>query len=218
MSKTTLKEKSSPITIRQAFLNFLDALTDNKIFCLLWLVAGFIFFTVYGFIDNPDLVKTASVIGKTHPRLFIWWAVFSGISLFLNIHYLYKKYSFYDGKLAKIGNVCSYLHVICIFTCVNIPSVEPEDGKTLQMVAHWSTALLFAVFFSVSLIFFLMHMASKKSIKHIVVLVIYAITLIVMITLLILFGKSGGLESIPLWVAFVIMYLLNYTKLLDPTK
>lgn len=218
MAKNTLKEKQTKITIRQAFLNFLDALTDNRTFCLLWLIAGFIYFTVYGFIDNPDLVKTASVIGKTHPRLFIWWAVFTGISLFLNIHYLYKKYSFYEGKLAKAGNILTYLHVICIFTCVNIPSVEPEDGKTLQMVAHWSTALLFAIFFSFALLLFLLDKATKKSVKHTVAFVIYAATLIVMVALLIAFGKSGGLESIPLWVAYVILFLLNYTNLFDTKK
>lgn len=205
-------------TIKQAFLNFVDVLTDHRSFCMGWLIAGFIFFTVYGFIDNPDLAKTASVIGKTHPRLFIWWAVFSGVSLYLNLQYLYKLNSFKNEKLAKFGNICTYLGFICIFACVNIPSVEPEDGKPLQMAAHWSTALLFAAFFAAAIIAFLLHKSMQKSIKHLVMLIVLAATLVLMVVLLLIFGKSGGIESIPMWVAYIIIFLLNYTKPFQPTK
>ncbi len=221
MSAKTKLNKSAPkekLTVKQAFLNFVDALTDNRNFCMLWLIAGFIFFTVYGFIDNPDLVKTASVIGKTHPRLFVWWAVFSGVSLYLNLQYLYKLNSFKNEKLAKFGNVCTYLGFICIVACVNIPSVEPEDGKPIQMAAHWSTALLFAAFFAAAIIAFLIHKSKQKSVKHIVMLVTLAGTLILMIVLLILFGKSGGIESIPMWVAYIIVFLMNYTRPFQPVK
>ena len=205
-------------TLKQAFLNFIDALTDNKNFCMAWLIAGFVFFTVYGFIDNPDLAKTASVIGKTHPRLFVWWAVFSGISLFLNLQYLYKINSFRDGKLAKVGNICTYLGVFCIFACVNIPSVEPEDGKPLQMVAHWSMALLFAAFFAAAIIVFLLHKSIQKSVKHIIMLAVLSLTLVLMVVLLLIFGKSGGIESIPMWVAYIIVFLMNYAKPFQESK
>ena len=205
-------------TLKQAFLNFIDALTDNKNFCMAWLIAGFIFFTVYGFIDNPDLAKTASVIGKTHPRLFVWWAVFSGISLFLNLQYLYKLNSFRDGKFAKVGNICTYLGVFCIFACVNIPSVEPEDGKPLQMVAHWSMALLFAAFFAAAIIVFLLHKSMQKSVKHIIMLAVLSLTLVLMVVLLLIFGKSGGIESIPMWVAYIIVFLMNYAKPFQESK
>ena len=213
------KTKSAPkLTVKQGFLNFVDVLTDNKIFCMAWLIAGFVFFTVYGFIDNPDLAKTASVIGKTHPRLFVWWAVFSGVSLYLNLQYLYKLNSFKNEKLAKFGNVCTYLGFICIFACVNIPSVEPEDGKPIQMAAHWSTALLFAAFFAAAIIAFLLHKTMQKSVKHLVMLITLAATLVLMVVLLVLFGKSGGIESIPMWVAYIIIFMLNYTKPFQPAK
>lgn len=213
------KTKSAPkLTVKQGFLNFVDVLTDNKIFCMAWLIAGFVFFTVYGFIDNPDLAKTASVIGKTHPRLFVWWAVFSGVSLYLNLQYLYKLNSFKNEKLAKFGNVCTYLGFICIFACVNIPSVEPEDGKPIQMAAHWSTALLFAAFFAAAIIAFLLHKSMQKNIKHLIMLITLAATLVLMVVLLVLFGKSGGIESIPMWVAYIIIFMLNYTKPFQPAK
>lgn len=219
MATMANKTKSAPkLTVKQGFLNFVDVLTDNKIFCMAWLIAGFVFFTVYGFIDNPDLAKTASVIGKTHPRLFVWWAVFSGVSLYLNLQYLYKLNSFKNEKLAKFGNICTYLGFICIFACVNIPSVEPEDGKPLQMAAHWSTALLFAAFFAAAIIAFLLHKTMQKSIKHLVMLITLAATLVLMVVLLVLFGKSGGIESIPMWVAYIIVFMLNYTKPFQPAK
>lgn len=219
MAAMANKTKSAPrLTVKQGFLNFVDVLTDNKLFCMAWLIAGFVFFTVYGFIDNPDLAKTASVIGKTHPRLFVWWAVFSGVSLYLNLQYLYKLNSFKNEKLAKFGNVCTYLGFICIFACVNIPSVEPEDGKPIQMAAHWSTALLFAAFFAAAIIAFLLHKTMQKSVKHLVMLITLAATLVLMVVLLVLFGKSGGIESIPMWVAYIIIFMLNYTKPFQPAK
>ncbi|MEE1138977.1 MAG: hypothetical protein U0M02_10925 [Acutalibacteraceae bacterium] len=222
MSKASKLRKQAELaqkpTIKQAFLNFVDVLTDNRNFCMAWLIAGFIFFTVYGFIDNPDLAKTASVIGKTHPRLFIWWAVFSGVSLYLNLQYLYKLNSFRTEKLAKFGNICTYLGFFCIFACVNIPSVEPEDGKPLQMAAHWSTALLFAAFFAAAIIAFLFFKAKQKSVKHLVMLIVLALTLVLMVVLLLIFGKSGGIESIPMWVAYIIIFMLNYTKPFQPVK
>ena len=222
MSKASKLKKQAELaqkpTIKQGFLNFIDVLTDNRNFCMAWLIAGFIFFTVYGFIDNPDLAKTASVIGKTHPRLFVWWAVFSGVSLYLNIQILYKMNNFKTEKLAKIGNICTYLGFICIFACVNIPSVEPEDGKPLQMAAHWSTALLFAAFFAAAIIAFLLYKSMQKSVKHLIMLIVLALTLVLMIVLLLIFGKSGGIESIPMWVAYIIVFLLNYTKPFQPEK
>lgn len=222
MSKVSKLKKQAELaqkpTIKQGFLDFIDVLTDNKKFCMAWLIAGFIFFTVYGFIDNPDLAKTASVIGKTHPRLFVWWAVFSGVSLYLNLQYLYKLNSFKNEKLAKFGNICTYLGFICIFACVNIPSVEPEDGKPLQMAAHWSTALLFAAFFAAAIIAFLLYKTIQKSTKHLIMLIVLAATLVLMIVLLLIFGKSGGIESIPMWVAYIIIFMLNYTKPFQPEK
>ena len=222
MSKASKLKKQAELaqkpTIKQGFLNFIDVLTDNRNFCMAWLIAGFIFFTVYGFIDNPDLAKTASVIGKTHPRLFVWWAVFSGVSLYLNLQYLYKLNNFKTEKLAKIGNICTYLGFICIFACVNIPSVEPEDVKPLKMAAHWSTALLFAAFFAAAIIAFLLYKSMQKSVKHLIMLIVLALTLVLMIVLLLIFGKSGGIESIPMWVAYIIVFLLNYTKPFQPEK
>ena len=47
MSKASKLRKQAELaqkpTIRQAFLNFIDVLTDNRNFCMAWLIAGFIF-------------------------------------------------------------------------------------------------------------------------------------------------------------------------------
>ena len=86
------------------------------------------------------------------------------------------------------------------------------------MAAHWSTALLFAAFFAAAIIAFLLYKSMQKSIKHIILLVTLALTLILMVVLLLIFGKSGGIESIPMWVAYIIIFLLNYTKPFQPVK
>ena len=86
------------------------------------------------------------------------------------------------------------------------------------MAAHWSTALLFAAFFAAAIIAFLLYKSMQKSVKHLIMLIVLALTLVLMIVLLLIFGKSGGIESIPMWVAYIIVFLLNYTKPFQPEK
>ena len=86
------------------------------------------------------------------------------------------------------------------------------------MIAHWSTALLFAAFFAAAIIVYLLHMSMKKSVKHLIMLIVLSLTLVLMVVLLAIFGKSGGIESIPMWVAYIIVFLMNYTKPFQPVK
>lgn len=178
-------------------------LLDNRILCLVAWVVGVVYITVYGFLKNP-IEYTASMIGLDYPVAFIFWGILSSIALFLNIRLMYRRYRIRN----RIGYICMALGSVCIMTTVFIPSTE-EMG--LQLIAHWGTALLFAVFFAAAIILFLILLARKKDRASLITLIAFALILILMLALLGVFGKNGLIESLPMWAAYLILFLYNYT-------
>lgn len=200
------------------------ALARNKWFCLSWLIFGCAYMTIYGFLHvvdplteglknvnilgvmiEPTMTATASVIGKTYFWGFKGWGLFQSVALTLSILYMYRRYNF----KSKAGIVCMILGTCCICTTVMIRSTE-EFG--LQLVAHWSTALLFGVFYAIAIGLCLLRM-SKQSKKFLVTFIVFVAMLAAMIGLLVAFGKSGAIESIPMWGAYLILLLANFTGL-----
>ena len=204
------------------------ALVQNKWFCLFWLVFGFLYFTIYGmlyvedlyteglrsvnvfgFLLEPTMTATASIIGKTYFWGFKGWGLFQAIAISLNVLYAYRKYG-YATKFAKAGKILLIAGAVCIAMCVMIRSTE-EPG--LQRFGHWAGALLFAFFDAVALGFVIAHLAKKEGIAAKGTLAFFIAMLALMLGLLIFVGKSGAIETIPMWGAFIILYLLNFTNL-----
>lgn len=174
--------------------------TRNRWFCLAWLLFGAAYFTWYGFLKDPNEF-TASMIGLDYPGLFKLWGLFTTISLALNTMYLYRKYNY----TKKVGRVCLIIAACCIAITVHIPSTE-EFG--LQLVAHWSTALAFAAFNALAIGLCLLNKA-KTSKLFMAMLILFIAMLALMIVLLLIFGKSGTIENIPLWGAYLILLIMN---------
>jgi len=202
-------------------------LIRNKWFCLFWLLFGLAYVTVYGMLYvedpftagvepvkilgiliDPAMRATASIIGKTYFWGFKGWGLFQWISLALNILYAYRRYGF-TGKPARAGRVCLLLAACCITVCVMIRS---KEGFGLQQFFHWSGALLFAFFDALALGLLLVH-AAKQSGRAKATLAVFIAMLAAMLGLLVLVGKSGAIESIPMWGAYLILFLLGYTSL-----
>ena len=199
----------------------------NKWFCLAWLVFGCAYVTffgflyvkdpftqglrsvnVLGFLFEPTMRATASVIGKTYFWGFKGWGLFQTISLAINTLYMYRRYGF-TGKSARAGRICLIIATCCITACVLIPSTE-EFG--LQLMAHWSGALLFGVFNAIAIGLCLLGL-SKQSRKFLATFIVFLAMLAAMIGLLIVFGKSGAIENIPMWGAYLILFAANFTGL-----
>ena len=207
--------------------SFLLALVRNKWFCLFWLIFGCLYVTIYGalyaedpyteglatvkifgILFEPTMTATASVIGRTHFWEFKGWGLFQAISMALGILYAYRRYG-YEGKGARRGKLCILAASICVMTCVIVPSLE---GFGLIQLIHWSTALLFGIFDAIALGLLLLY-AARKSKRALATFIIFVGMLAVMVCLLIFVGKGGAIESIPMWGAYVILFLLGYTNL-----
>ena len=187
----------------------------EKIFkytAMVLLIGSFIYFTVYGFLSNPFLPSgTASEIGLKYPTAFKFWGFTTSLALTVNLVYAYTRKPLSKKAASVAGYVCMGLGVACLMTCVHIPSTR-EPG--LQMYAHWSTALLFAVFFAAAIVLHLIF-PPKPNKKYKIALICFCALLGAIIIALLAAGKNGFIESLPMWAAYIIVFLDNFTPALN---
>ena len=186
---------------------------DNRFFCMAWLVIGVVFITWFGALkvpyeDGPGyypmFVRTASVIAMYYSKLYYLWMAFMIIALFLNIKYMYR-HNNYEGKL---GKKLMYAGFVCIIVTKIVPHAESGIPKLI----HWTAALSFGVFCAATIILFLGN-KSKTNKRFLITLILFVAVLAVMIILLILFKENGAIETLPIWSAYLILFLVNFTKL-----
>ncbi len=203
---------SFPIIIKK-FLYSGENTKSGKIFCLISLILGCAFITWYGFFDVKDIFApgasiTASMIGLEFPWHFRMWGIFTSISIFANTLFMYNRY----GYNSKLGVILGSVGSAAIYVTINVPSAgEDLHLDSLRCMSHWSGALIFAGFCAAPMLLFLLNRAVKKDKKFIIAFVSFAAVLVAMIILLVTVGKSGTIENIPVWAAYLILFLANFT-------
>lgn len=189
----------------------------TTVFCAANLVAGFAFITWYGFLSFPEQFGniltdvTASMLGLRYPWHFKIWGILASLSIFTNTLYMYRKNN-YKGKT---GVIVTSLGCASIFVTINVPSAGLELVMTARCLSHWATALIFAFLGAAGVIIFLLHKSKQKDKKYIFATVFFASVLILMLILLATVGKSAFIENLPMWVAYALLFIINFTSLLD---
>lgn len=189
----------------------------TKIFCTVNLLAGFVFITWYGFLSFPEQFGniltdvTASMLGLKYPWYFKAWGVLASLSIFTNTIYMYRKNN-YKGKA---GVIVTSLGCAAIFVTVNVPSAGLDLVMTARCLSHWATALIFAFLGAAGVIIFLFHKCRQKDKKYIIATVIFIAVLILMLVLLVTVGKSAFIENLPMWVAYALLFIINFTSFFD---
>ncbi len=198
-----------PVFVNKIY--YADKLTKaNKIFNIITLFSGLIFITVYGFLMDP-IKYTASMMGLYFPWLFKLWCVLSGISVFTNVLYMYRKNEYRND----VGVILTSIGCAALYVTVNIPSAGEELIMTLQCLAHWSTALIFALLGAAGVVIFLVSRCRLKDKKYIALTVFFVAVLLLMLVLLVVVGKSAAIENIPMWAAYLVLFLVNFTNIFD---
>lgn len=190
---------------------FAEKLTKaNKLFNLISLIAGCAFITYYGFLMDP-IKFTASMMGLYYPWLFKLWCVFSGISVFTNTLYMYRK----NDYMNRTGILLASVGCAALFVTVNIPSAGEDIVPTLQCIGHWTSAFVFAVFGAAGIVVFLVHQCLQKNKRYIIMTAVFVGILLLMLILLVVVGKSALIENLPMWAAYLVLFLVNFTSLFD---
>ncbi len=197
---------------------FAEKLTKGTtVFCMVNLIAGFAFITWYGFLSFPEQFGniltdvTASMLGLRYPWHFKIWGILASLSIFTNTLYMYRKNN-YKGKT---GVIVTSLGCASIFVTINVPSAGLDLVMTARCLSHWATALIFAFLGAAGVIIFLFHKSMKKEKKYIFATVFFVSVLILMLILLATVGKSAFIENLPMWVAYALLFIINFTSLLD---
>ncbi len=197
---------------------FAEKITKGTtVFCMANLIAGFAFITWYGFLSFPEQFGniltdvTASMLGLRYPWHFKIWGVLASLSIFTNTLYMYRKNN-YKGKT---GVIVTSLGCASIFVTINVPSAGLDLVMTARCLSHWATALIFAFLGAAGVIIFLFHKSKQKEKKYIFATVFFVAVLILMLILLVTVGKSAFIENLPMWVAYALLFIINFTSLLD---
>lgn len=197
---------------------FADKLNKaTTVFCAANLIAGFAFITWYGFLSFPEQFGniltdvTASMLGLRYPWYFRIWGVLASLSIFTNTLYMYRKNN-YKGKA---GVIVTSLGCASIFVTVNVPSAGLDLVMTARCLSHWATALIFAFLGAAGVIIFLLHKFRQKDKKYMAATIIFVAVLILMLVLLVTVGKSAFIENLPMWVAYALLFIINFTSFFD---
>lgn len=189
-------------------------------FCAVNLIAGCAFITWYGFLGFPAQFGniltdvTASMLGLRYPWYFKIWGVLASVSIFTNTIYMYRKNN-YKGKA---GAVIASLGCAAIYVTINVPSAGLDLVLTARCLSHWATALIFAFLGAAGVIIFLIHKSRQKDKKYVAATVIFVAVLLLMLVLLVTVGKSAFIENLPMWVVYVLLFIINFTPFFDKTK
>ena len=185
----------------------------KRIFCLVNLIIGLSFITFYTFLKNPRLY-TASMIGLDFPWCFRLWGIWASLSVFTNTMYMYSKYDYYS----RIGIICGSIGSAAIFVTINVPSAGENLVPTMRCISHWTGALVFAFGCAVPMVTFLLSKTKSKDKKFSIMFFAFVAILVTMLVLLVTVGKDGVIESLPMWAAYLVLFLANFTNIFMPKK
>ncbi len=189
-------------------------------FCVINLFAGCAFITWYGFLSFPEQFGniltdvTASMLGLRYPWYFKLWGVLASLSIFTNTLYMYRK----NNYRGKAGVIVTSLGCAAIYITVNVPSAGLDLIMTPRCLGHWATALIFAFLGAAGVIIFLFHKCKQKDRKYIIATVVFIAVLLIMLVLLVTVGKSAFIENLPMWVAYALLFIINFTSFFDSKK
>lgn len=192
----------------------------GKIFCLISLIFGCAFITWYGFFNVREIFGeeasiTASMIGLEYPWHFRMWGVFTSLSVFANTLYMYNRY----GYNSRLGVILGSIGSAAIFVTINCPSAgEDLHLDSARCMAHWSGALIFAALCAAPMLLFLFKKTREKNKKFTIAFISFGVILLAMLVLLVTVGKSGTIENIPVWAAYLIFFLANFTNVFESKK
>lgn len=160
---------------------------------------------------------TMSMIGRAttpgrFPTLFMFFGIVTNLAFMLNINYAYHKDNYTSKKSGKIGFICAWLGVFFLTMCTLIPSIEFDEVHNfvtgLQVAGHWSGAILFALFFAISICLYIF--AHRKKYKGFLpTFIVLVIVLVVLAICVIAIPKNGVIEILPLILVMGLMVCIN---------
>jgi len=150
--------------------------------------------------------STTSYTVHRHPVLFYLYVTLLMLTLFFNLDVTRRRY----GSSSRLVAALQYTGLISMLIAVCIKA----DAENILGMIHLGCSIIFGVANVICLeLFFLLQMRRDRRFRK------YFIGGLVFIAIIIpafIFKLCGFVETVPLLFAMAILYLLNYTKILEP--
>lgn len=194
-------------------MEMLRKLSRNRALCLAFLCVAFVYGLVLPFCwgnDPSDTYGTLSLLCEHRVGWFWLWAVLTGGAFLLNLERLYDTH----GCRSRLPDISAMLSLCGMFlTAATLNhSIETINPKR---VLHWIGAILYAAFLLAAFLIFFW-IASRKDRRFLPFLAIAAATAVGMLVWLLVIGRNGYMEMIPLALYQILLFILNFTPLVKP--
>lgn len=187
-------------------LSLLIRFINSRHLCAAAIAVSVCYTVWYLHFGNPAEAQGAlSTIGLKHPVLFALWGAVTEAALFLNIRRMYVSCK-YKNRWASAMLV---LAALSILTTVLVPY---EYRNLFFYITHCAGAISFVIYNGAALLILFVKYNRKSAVFRVTMY----LTITVLLSTLVLFaalGESGLLETIPLFLAYVIVSLVNFTPL-----
>ena len=180
-------------------------ITTNPYVCTLFFITGFLIGVILPFCwgnDPSDKYGTISLLCEDRKGWFWLWTVLTGGCCYCNINRIMVKYD-RDKK---------YIHIfviIMLFGMVLTAATLKHSILTLnpKRVLHWIGAILYG-FFALCSNFHIYLTLMRKDKLFIAPFAITCIVIIGMLIWLLLIGRSGYMEFVPIAIMEIMMYVI----------
>ncbi|MBR5411066.1 MAG: hypothetical protein IK104_10395 [Clostridia bacterium] len=184
-----------------------------RIISLVFLLAAFVYGWVLPFCwgnDPSETLGTLSILCENHIPYFWLWSVLTGGAFALNLILLYKTYG-EKNPVLYLAVGFALLGMVLTAATLN-HSIADWNPKR---VFHWIGAICYAA--GLTAAFLLFYLKNLKKNKYILwlLLVTFVCAVGVLVRLLV-FGRNGYMEIIPLAVLELELFVLNFTPLGRP--
>ena len=188
-------------------------LGKNRWVCLGFLIPAFVYGLVLPFCwgNNPaDTYGTLSLLCEHRVGWFWMWTVLTGGCFLVNLERLFLTHR----CRSWLPDLCACLSVFgMVLTAATLNhSIATWNPKR---VTHWIGAILYAAFILAAfLLFFILQV--KRSRRFLPFLIFTALMVVVMFVWLVIIGRNGYMECIPVALFEIMLFLLNFTRLIPP--
>ena len=185
----------------------------NKGFLGALLILGFAYVTYFCFVGGDPWLETntASMIGVRHPAQFFLWLLLTGAVFFFNNRAMYENYHCPN----RLGRALAWAALFA-FPVVFLVNGQIINGEVvlegIRKVIHWSATGAFIACNALAIL--LVFLYARRQARRFNILCAGVVAVVAgMLAILLTIGKSALFEAVPIWAAYIMLFLVNCTGL-----
>lgn len=169
---------------------------------LMLLSAGYTYWYL-GFSNPLESYGALSIIGLSHPILFLLWGVFTETALYINIEIAYRRAGYQNRWARWLLNLAVSSILITVF-------VPFDFQQIVQYVIHCYGAISFILYNGVAMLILFVKFQRLRG--YLAMACASGVILISTLVLFLTVGESGVLEATPMILSFLILSIVNNAK------